>query len=382
MRSWVYAEKLRARSHRHVVSDGEQARCIEFWWDVTMFDGHECFLRDSGAGVGRLRVFQERRSDVRVLGRPVVWSLVEFHEADESRAVAAGAALVREHAARLTLFTGLPFSANGGAIVVELTASEHGWLPRFEGRAFKGVDSITGPPTVSTEDPEDLLYPATRRIPLNQALVGMVAGKDILDIGFTDTMRQVDRHTEIDVAPVRVSEGDVRAMLPSVGSEGVAPVLLQAAVFYAGAMAQEEPENQFVLLWAVVEALVNSIAGEPMLTNAQIEQVLDSVRLDGESRQRLAGALRRVTVESFRERVRKSFAAVFGRCQPDADRKLARLRELRGRLLHPRDGQTRAEGDVVRGLIELRDLIEEHLRHAKKRSEPETGGGLPGEMSK
>ena len=103
-----------------------------------------------------------------------------------------------------------------------------------------------------------------------------------------------------------------------------------------------------------------------MLDEDEIAIAIDSIDRPGIDKNRLAGALRSVTVDTFRQRIRTSFEQTFGTCDEGIDTRMAKLRKIRGALLHPRGEEVDDGQDLIVGLNELREAIDIHLEHARE----------------
>jgi hypothetical protein len=361
---WIYADRLSTIAKFHILSGKLQAKRVDFWWDIRLLHGHQTFLTGSyGKAVARVAVFQEYTSDVPM--QPKVWCYVELTAPDEQSALTDGASLVVKHSARLTFYTGIPFCPGGDVTLTKLDLTEHGWIPYFKDEEFRGIDILRGPPQPSLQDSQEVEISGIRREPYYRPVIGSISHESILNIGFTETWRHIDGDQTLDVSNVRLSASEVIKGLTAEKQSKPIGLFTQVCTFYSGALTQEDAENQFVLFWAIIETLVNSITGDSMLSDDQIQVALDSIESKEPVRSRLVGALRRVTVQSFKERIRISFEQTFGVCLEDADTKITRIRKTRGKLLHPQGQKIGWNEHLIVDLAVLQEIITAHLREAR-----------------
>jgi len=354
---WVYAESFVEDINQNVLSSGGFTRNIKFWHDLTALDGIDVSLVSNGqAPHVTFKVFQN--IDKPIAGKPKIWAYGLLAASSESDAYEEARAIPARVTSLVSLALRIPLRATGDLRILNIEASEHGWTPHFEDEEFVGIDVLMSPPEIHGEERQ---YEAKRYLPYHQPTIGSVTNKKNLSIYFTDAIRQVDKDTSVSVEHLHVDIdhfGPSCAWLASNNEEE--GVLHNALPYYAAALTQQEPVLQFLLLWNCIEHIVNSVECDRLLTDEQINNMLDSESLDGLTRERAKVALKQLTTMSFRDKAKAAFESVFGQCLEDAEKTISSLRSKRSAIVHPRLSE-KYDTSVVSHIDELRKIIEAHL---------------------
>ena len=354
---WVYAESLVEDIKLHVESTGGFTRNVNFWHDLHFLDGVNVrLLSGEHAPHVTFQVFQNLEQPV--AEKPTIWIYGLLSASTESEAYAEAKNIPARVISLVSLALRIPLRASGDSRIIKVAETEHGWLPHFDGSSLVGIDVLESPPVVNEDGRE---YEARRYIPYHQPTLGSITNDNNLSIYFQDVMRQVDHDTDVSVEHQHIEIEQFNRGVAWLGincEEG--NILHLSMPYYASALSQSDPVLQFLLLWNFVEQIINSVESEKLLTDEQVNNMLDSENLEGQKRERVKGALKQLTDLSFRDKVKSSFEATFGSCKDDADKRISDLRAKRSSIVHPRPNASN-EVSITTYVNELREIVEIHL---------------------